>query len=65
VWAGRRLRPAAFRARLGADLTTVLGLLADGVLTAQIAARLPLTSAPEAMALAESRAVPGKVILLP
>jgi NADPH:quinone reductase-like Zn-dependent oxidoreductase len=65
VWAGHRLRPAAFRARLRADLTTVLRLLADGVLTAQIAARLPLTSAPEAMMLAESRAVPGKVILLP
>jgi hypothetical protein len=43
----------------------VLGLLADGVLTAHIAARLPLASAREAMELAESHTVYGKVILLP
>jgi len=47
------------------DLTAVFGLLADGVLTPQVAARFPLTQAPEAMNLAESRTVLGKVILEP
>lgn len=65
VWAGHRRDRAAFRARTRDDLTAVLGLLASGVLTAQIAARLPLASAAQAMELAESRAVPGKIILLP
>jgi NADPH:quinone reductase-like Zn-dependent oxidoreductase len=65
VWAGHRRNLTAFRARVRRDLTTVLGLLADGVLTPQIAARLPLASAAQAMELAEARAVPGKVILLP
>ena len=48
-----------------ADLTAVTGALAEGTITAQIAARVPLTSAPEAFRLAEARAKPGKVILLP
>lgn len=65
VWAGHLTRPARFRARLHADLTTVLGLLADGTITAQVAARLPLTQARQAMELAESRTVLGKVILIP
>ncbi len=65
VWSGRLLRPTRFRARLRADLTTVLGLLADGVLTAQVAARLPLSRAREAMELAESHTVLGKVVLVP
>jgi NADPH:quinone reductase-like Zn-dependent oxidoreductase len=65
VWSGHSVRPGRFRARLRADLTTVLGLLADGVLTAQVAARLPLTRAGEAMELAESHTVLGKVVLVP
>ena len=65
VWSGSRIRPARFRARLRQDLTAVLELLADGVLTAQIAARLPLSDIVEAMLLAEARAVPGKVVLTP
>ena len=65
VWAGHLVRPRAFRARLRADLSTVLGLLADGALTAQVAARLPLERAAEAMELAESHTVRGKVVLLP
>jgi NADPH2:quinone reductase len=64
-WAGRLLRPAAFRRRLRADLTAVLDLLARGVLTPQIAARFPLTEVAAAMELAESRTVRGKVILEP
>ena len=63
-WAGRR-RADAFRARLSEDLTTVLGLLADGVLTAQVAARFPLSEAGSALALAESRTVAGKVVIVP
>ena len=64
VWAGRR-RPARFRARLRDDLGQVFALLADGTLTAQVAARLPLDRAGEALRLAESRTVVGKVVLVP
>lgn len=63
-WAGQR-RLDAFRSRLNEDLTQVLRLLADGVLTPQIAARVPLADAAAALALAESRTVLGKVILVP
>ena len=63
-WAGRR-RIDAFRARLREDLTSVLRLLADGVLTAQVAARFSLSEAPAALALAESRTVAGKVVIVP
>ncbi|MBD0693281.1 medium chain dehydrogenase/reductase family protein [Streptomyces sp. CBMA123] len=62
-WAGSR-RPAAFRARLREDLTRVLALLADGALTAEIAARFPLDEAAAALALAESRTVAGKVVIV-
>lgn len=65
VWTGHTLRPARFRARLHTDLTAVLGLLADGTLTAQVAARIPLTQAREAMELAESHTALGKVVLIP
>lgn len=63
-WAGKR-RLDAFRGRLSADLTQVLRLLADGVLTAQVAAEFPLAEAGAALALAESRTVAGKVIIVP
>ncbi|MFJ9031474.1 medium chain dehydrogenase/reductase family protein [Streptomyces sp. NPDC102274] len=63
-WAGHRRR-AHFRHRLSEDLTQVLRLLADGVLTPQIAAEIPLTDAASALELAESRTVAGKVILVP
>jgi NADPH2:quinone reductase len=63
-WAGKR-RIDAFRDRLREDLTSVLGLLADGVLTAQVAARFPLSEAGSALALAESRTVIGKVVIVP
>ncbi|WP_030457490.1 medium chain dehydrogenase/reductase family protein [Kitasatospora sp. NRRL B-11411] len=65
IWAGRTLRPARFRARLRADLTAVLDALRRGELTAPIAARLPLTEAAEALRLAESGTVTGKVVLVP
>ena len=64
-WAGKRFGPAAFRARLRDDLTQVLRLVRDGVLTPQIAARIPLPEAAAALALAESRTVLGKVVIVP
>lgn len=63
-WAGRR-RPARFFRRLREDLTQVLDRLADGTITPQVAAQLPLVDAGRALALAESRTVAGKVVLLP
>jgi NADPH:quinone reductase-like Zn-dependent oxidoreductase len=62
VWAGRR-RAARFRERLRASLSVVFALLAEGVITPQIAATFPLSRAAEALALAESGTVAGKVIL--
>lgn len=64
IWAGLRRRDA-FRARLRQELTAVLELLAKGVLTAQVAARVPLAEAAAAMELAESGTVVGKVVLVP
>ncbi|ACU34745.1 zinc-binding dehydrogenase [Actinosynnema pretiosum subsp. pretiosum] len=63
-WAGLRNR-AEFRRKLAEDLTQVLRLLADGVLTAKVAARFPLSDASAALALAESRTVLGKVVIVP
>ena len=65
LWAGHSVRPARFRRRTREAVDAVLGLLADGTLTPQIAATFPLTQVQEAMALAESRTVRGKVVLLP
>ncbi len=64
IWAGKR-RADAFQERLRSDLTSVFGLLADGAITAQVAARVPLSRAADAMALAESGTVTGKVVLVP
>ncbi|MEV0977823.1 medium chain dehydrogenase/reductase family protein [Streptomyces sp. NPDC049915] len=63
VWAGRALSRNRFRARLRADLTEVFEALGRGEITAQIAAELPLTRVAEAMRLAESGTVAGKVVL--
>lgn len=65
LWAGHKYHPARFRQHLEADLGTVFELLRTGTITANIAARFPLTSAVEALELAESRTLNGKVILLP
>ncbi|RSD09521.1 medium chain dehydrogenase/reductase family protein [Amycolatopsis eburnea] len=64
VWGGKR-NPARFRARLAEDLTAVFDLAAKGQLEAQVAARIPLTEAGKALALAESGTVTGKVVLVP
>jgi NADPH:quinone reductase-like Zn-dependent oxidoreductase len=64
VWAGRRNR-AAFRARMRDDLGRVFTLLRQGRITGHVAARLPLERAADAMRLAESGTVTGKVLLVP
>ncbi|ROS58039.1 NADPH2:quinone reductase [Frigoribacterium sp. PhB160] len=65
LWSGHSARPRRFRSRLEQDLGRVLELVRGGVVTANIAARFPLTSVVEALELAESRTLDGKVILLP
>jgi len=65
LWGGHLVRRAAFYRRAQEDLAQVLNLLAAGVLTPQIAARLPLARAGDALRLAESRTVFGKVVLIP
>lgn len=63
-WAGKRCR-ASWQRRLNEDLTQVLRLVADGSLVPQIAAEIPLADAASALALAESRTVLGKVVIVP
>ncbi|WP_157248713.1 medium chain dehydrogenase/reductase family protein [Nonomuraea typhae] len=65
VWAGRTLAKDRFRARLRADLTQVFAALKHGDVTAQIAARFPLARVADALRLAESGTVAGKIILNP
>ncbi|MEV6803424.1 medium chain dehydrogenase/reductase family protein [Streptomyces sp. NPDC051132] len=64
IWAGHR-RLDTFRARLHTDLGQVFALLAEGRLAPQVAARVPLTEVAEAVRLAESGTVVGKVVLVP
>ncbi|MEU9625473.1 medium chain dehydrogenase/reductase family protein [Streptomyces luteogriseus] len=65
VWAGRALSKSRFRSRLRADLTQVFDALRRGEVTARIAAQLPLARVSEAVRLAESGTVAGKVVLTP
>jgi NADPH2:quinone reductase len=65
LWAGRRLRPARYRAELREDLTAVLRLLADGAIAPQVAKTFPLTDAAAALRFAEGGGIAGKVILVP
>jgi NADPH:quinone reductase-like Zn-dependent oxidoreductase len=65
LWAGRRFTHGRFIARLRADLTAVLDLVATGRLSPQVAATLPLSRTADAMKLAESRTAIGKVVLIP
>ena len=65
IWAGRALSRSRFRARLRTDLTEVFTALERGDVTARIAAQLPLARAAEALRLAESGTVTGKVVLTP
>ncbi|MFE6050432.1 medium chain dehydrogenase/reductase family protein [Kitasatospora sp. NPDC056446] len=65
IWAGRSLNGGRFRARLRQDLAEVFAAVARGEVTAPIAARLPLARAAQALRLAESGTVTGKVVLTP
>ena len=65
LWAGHRFRRTRFREQLRADLTQVFKLVADGVVTPQIAARFPMTEAADALRFAEAGGHAGKVLLLP
>ncbi|MFJ9021022.1 medium chain dehydrogenase/reductase family protein [Streptomyces sp. NPDC102259] len=65
VWAGRALAKNRFRARLRTDLTELFAALQRGDVTPRIAARLPLADVAEALRLAESGTVAGKVVLHP
>jgi NADPH2:quinone reductase len=64
-WAGKHTRPNGFRRNLSSDLTEVVTLLSDGTITAQIAARFPLTDVVGAMGFVTTQSVRGKVILEP
>jgi NADPH:quinone reductase-like Zn-dependent oxidoreductase len=64
LWAGKRLRPARHRAEVSADLAQLFALLRDGRLSAQIAARFPLTEAAAALRFAEQGGKTGKVALV-
>lgn len=64
-WGGHRVTPAGFRRRQHEDLAAVLDLVAQGAITPPIAARIPLIDASEALELAESHTVLGKVVLVP
>ncbi|MDQ0775371.1 NADPH:quinone reductase-like Zn-dependent oxidoreductase [Streptomyces aurantiacus] len=64
-WAGKRRCRASWQQRMTEDLTQVLRLVADGVVTPQIAAKIPLSAAASALTLAESRTVAGKVVIVP
>ncbi|MEV6602055.1 medium chain dehydrogenase/reductase family protein [Actinoplanes sp. NPDC051346] len=63
VWAGRGLAKRRFQDRLRHDLTQVLNAMAELRITAQVAATFPLPQAAEALRLAESGTVAGKIIL--
>ena len=65
LWGGKTLRPRSFQRELRTALTAVFALLAQGRIHAQVARRLPLERAAEAMYLAESGTVTGKVVLVP
>lgn len=65
IWAWHTVARATFRARLHQDYAQLMALLAQGILKPNIAARFPLEQAAEAMTLAESRTVYGKVVLVP
>ncbi|HWG27210.1 medium chain dehydrogenase/reductase family protein [Actinospica sp.] len=65
VWAGRSFAKNRFRTRLRADLTQVFLAMRDGDITPTVAAELPLAQVAEALRLAESGTVSGKIVLTP
>ncbi|MFL6075269.1 MAG: medium chain dehydrogenase/reductase family protein [Mycobacteriales bacterium] len=65
VWGGSRTRPDRWRRRFAEDLTEVLTRAADGRLKAVVGGRYPLTEAAEALRVAESGTVVGRLVLIP
>jgi synaptic vesicle membrane protein VAT-1 len=65
IWAGSALNKKRFRARLRADLTQVFAAVQRGEIIPQIAIQLPLSRIAEALRLAESGTVAGKIVLHP
>lgn len=65
VWAGRRTNAVKFRARLRDDLGEVFAALRDGTIEPVVAARMPLAKVADAVRLAESGTIAGKVVLTP
>ncbi|MFD3942146.1 medium chain dehydrogenase/reductase family protein [Streptomyces sp. NPDC058579] len=65
VWGGRAFAKDRFRSRLRADLGQVFEAMRRGEITARVAAELPLSQVADAMRLAESGTVNGKVVLTP
>lgn len=63
VWGGHRITPVRWRTKFVDDLTAVFRLAAVGALPAPVGAEIALPDAARALRLAESRAVPGKVVL--
>jgi NADPH:quinone reductase-like Zn-dependent oxidoreductase len=64
LWAGSR-RPDRYWAEVRDDLGQVLELLAQGEITAQVAARFPFSQAAAALSYAEAGGYTGKVIIVP
>jgi NADPH:quinone reductase-like Zn-dependent oxidoreductase len=64
LWAGRR-RPDRYWGEVRDALGHVLDLLARGEITAQVAARFPLSQAAAALSYAEAGGYTGKVIIVP
>jgi NADPH:quinone reductase-like Zn-dependent oxidoreductase len=62
--AGHR-RPDRYWAEVRDDLAQVLDLLSRGEITAQVAARFPLSQAAAALSYAEAGGYTGKVIIFP
>jgi D-arabinose 1-dehydrogenase-like Zn-dependent alcohol dehydrogenase len=61
----REIRMLGSKAATVSELETCLGLLSKGSVKAQIGATLPLSRAAEAHAMMETRAVSGRVVLVP
>ncbi len=64
LWAGKRLRPARYRDQVREDLARLFGLVLEGRVTAQVAARFPLAEAAAALRFAEQGGNTGKVALV-
>jgi NADPH:quinone reductase-like Zn-dependent oxidoreductase len=64
LWAGPRRRPDRYWPEVREDLAQVLDLLARGEITAQVAARFPLSQAAAALSYAEAGGYTGKVVIV-